>query len=79
MRIRVLWGYRGRPSKERYIEAGEYSVDDESLFGLAEYLIDNHHAVKVVEVAPVLPPPPVAVVESKPKPKRRRRASKAKE
>jgi hypothetical protein len=45
--IRVLWGYRGVPSNERYIEAGEYDEKNKRLFGLADYLVKNGHAVAV--------------------------------
>lgn len=74
MEIRVLYGYQGRPSRERLIASGEYAADDVRLFGLAEYLVANGHAVVVEEAAEVPPPEPTA----KPK-QRRRRTAKAKE
>jgi hypothetical protein len=72
MTILVRWGYRGAPSGERYIPPGEYDENDESLFGLADYLLANGHAVameqkddrgksevvlEVEEVAPVVTRP----------------------
>lgn len=45
--IRVIHFYRGAPSGGRAIPGGEYSEDDPALFGLAEYLVQNGHAVWV--------------------------------
>jgi hypothetical protein len=56
--IRVLHGYRGAPSKERYIAAGDYADDDERLFGLAQYLVANGHAVVLAEEGGGDEPPP---------------------
>ena len=50
-KIKVMHNYRGRPSGERVIYAGEYSLDDPALFGLGGHLLKNGHAVEL----PVLP------------------------
>lgn len=50
--IRVLNNYGGRNTKEQRILPGDYSEDDPRLFGLADYLIENGHAVQVTDVAP---------------------------
>lgn len=70
--IKVLWGYRGAPSNGQYIAPGQYDENDEHLFGLAQYLLQNGHAVamehegdrgeseviqEVEEPAPVEPEP----------------------
>ena len=47
MRIRLDGSYRGRPSKELEILPGEYDAEDPRLFGLADYLVKNGHAVVV--------------------------------
>jgi hypothetical protein len=71
--IHVSNGYRGAPSKERYIEAGDYAEDDERLFGLAEYLLENGHAVRVApEPKPEPEPDAPPEVKEEPKPKARR-------
>lgn len=44
VRLRLLHGYRGRKSQERYIPAGEYQRGDPALMGLENYLIENGHA-----------------------------------
>lgn len=56
-KIKLNSSYRGAPSRERVIPAGEYAASDERLFGLAEYLVKTGHAV-VTEAAPVDPPAP---------------------
>jgi hypothetical protein len=56
--IRVLHGYRGAPSQERYIAAGDYAEGDERLFGLAQYLAANGHAVVLAEEGGGDGPPP---------------------
>jgi hypothetical protein len=56
--IRVLHGYRGAPSQERYIAAGDYAEGDERLFGLAQYLAANGHAVVLAEEGGDSPSPP---------------------
>lgn len=43
VRIRILHGYRGRPTKERFYPPGEYEFED----ALAAYLVENKHAVYV--------------------------------
>ena len=45
--IRVFNNYGGRRTHEQRIPAGDYSEDDPRLFGLADYLIENGHAVQV--------------------------------
>lgn len=47
MRIFILFGYRGAPTNERYLEVGEHDVPDE----LAAYLVENGHARFVEEPA----------------------------
>ena len=66
MNVHVLKGYRGRPSNEQFIPPGVYSDDDERLFGLAAYLIENGHAIEIgiqTEPAakPTIDPEPQAV------------------
>lgn len=48
MHIRVLHNYGGKPSGGRRILPGDYEASDERLFGLAQYLVDNGHAVITV-------------------------------
>ncbi len=55
--IRVLHSYRGTPTNERPIDAGDYAADDPRLFGLADYLVANGHAVVVDDAAPPAPAP----------------------
>lgn len=47
LKIRVLFGYRGRLTQEQFIPAGVYPEDDPILCGLADYLVSNGHAVYV--------------------------------
>lgn len=42
--IRVHTGYRGKKTRERYIEPGFYVVTDDRLFGLAQFLVDTGRA-----------------------------------
>jgi hypothetical protein len=65
--IRLRYGYRGKYTQERFIPAGEYQRDNPVLCGLAEYLVENGHAVWV-DVAPVAPPAPVVEVAAVPEP-----------
>jgi hypothetical protein len=60
MRIKVLDSYRGRPSKELEIQPGEYDADDPRLFGLADYLVTNGHAIVLPTIEETTP------VEAKP-------------
>lgn len=52
MTIRVLHNYGGRNTKEQRILPGEYAIDDPALFGVADYLVENGHAVAVQSVKP---------------------------
>jgi hypothetical protein len=45
--VRVLHDYGGTPTRERRIQPGVYLVDDPALFGIADYLVANGHAVYV--------------------------------
>lgn len=56
MRIKVLHSYRGRLTKELEIQPGEYDADDPRLFGLADYLVKNGHAVVVAATEPPATP-----------------------
>lgn len=47
--IQILKGYRGRLTGEQFIPPGVYREDDDALFGLADYLVANRHAVVVEE------------------------------
>ena len=47
MRIIVLRNYGGSRTQERRILPGEYDSEDAALFGLADYLVENGHAVIV--------------------------------
>lgn len=51
MGIRVLHHFSGKESQERTIAPGDYLTDDAALFGLAEYLVTNGHAVEVASSA----------------------------
>lgn len=73
-RIHVFHGWRGDTAQ--VILKGDYDADDPRLFGKAEYLVANRHAV-VTEDAPVaawisdetaaeLPDAEVEIVEDKP-------------
>lgn len=50
MRIKVNDGYR--VAFGQHIDAGEYDEKDPALFGLATYLVANHHAEVVAEAPP---------------------------
>lgn len=62
-RIRVLHNWGGEPSAFRRVEAGEYDINDPRLFGLAEYLVTNGHAVAIEAE----PPDDTAPLEPKPR------------
>lgn len=49
MKINLLRNYGGWNTHEQRIEPGVYDADDGRLFGLAAYLIENGHAVAVIE------------------------------
>lgn len=49
--ITVLKNFGGKETQERRIQPGVYDVDSPALFGLAQYLVDNGHAVEVKQVA----------------------------
>jgi len=68
MRIRVKGTYTGWKTNERVIYPGLYDVDDARLFGAANYLIRNGHAVVVAEPVAVVVPEPEPVIEPKPEP-----------
>lgn len=59
MRIRVHTGYQGAPSRNRWIEPGDYAPKDARLFGLADYLVENGHATRIADAADttVMEPP----------------------
>ena len=40
MKIRILYGYRGKQTQEQYLAPGVHDVEN----GLGQYLIDNAHA-----------------------------------
>jgi len=78
MKINVLRNYGCWNTNERRILPGVYEAGDERLFGLAEYLVDNGHAVVTEdesvspsedELIPVNPPaelpPPTDVITVK--------------
>jgi len=50
--IEVLINYGGAPTEGRRILPGVYAEDDAALFGLAEYLVANGHAVRLDTPAP---------------------------
>jgi len=79
MRIRVRYNYRGKPSQERVIEAGDYEDSDPRLFGLAQYLVKNGHAV-ILKDAPVTLQPEIEIRQPElpdvPQPKPRRGRSR---
>ncbi len=65
MKIQLLHNYGGRRTNEQRIPPGVYDASDERLFGLAQYLVENDHAVIVEsdespvsedELIPVNPP-----------------------
>ena len=45
--IEVLHNYGGQPTGGRRIEVGTYADTDPALFGLADYLVANGHAVRL--------------------------------
>jgi hypothetical protein len=51
-RIKLLINYRGKPSRERVIPAGEYNAKDPRLLKLADYLVQNGHAVVIEDDTP---------------------------
>lgn len=53
MKINVLHNYGGWNTQERRILPGVYDSEDAALFGLAQYLVDNGHAVIAGEIEPV--------------------------
>ena len=63
MQIRVKHTYTGWKTNERVIYPGLYDVDDARLFGAANYLIRNNHAVVVADPEPVVVPEPEPEVE----------------
>jgi len=69
MRIKLNSYYIGWKTNERKIAPGIYDVNDDAIFGIADYLIRNGHAVVVEEDG-------AASVQQVPKPKPRRVAVK---
>lgn len=61
--ITVLRNYGSAATDFQRIEPGDYAEDDARLYGLADYLLENGHAVKVGAVAVAAP-----VVEPEPAP-----------
>jgi hypothetical protein len=47
--IRLKEIYQGKLTNEQPILPGNYADDDEGLFGLADYLVANGHAVHISE------------------------------
>lgn len=47
MRVQILYGFRGRETKEHYYPKGEHEIEDK----LALYLIANGHAIALDEIA----------------------------
>lgn len=47
MKLHLRINYGGARTNEQRIPPGDYDADDERLFGLAGYLVDNGHAVWV--------------------------------
>lgn len=45
--IEVLHNYGGKATNEKRIKPGVYDDDDEALFGLADYLVENGHAKRL--------------------------------
>lgn len=58
MKIQLLQHYRGRLTRNQVILSGIYELDDERLFGVGQYLLDNGFAVLVEDVAPRKAPQP---------------------
>lgn len=52
MKIKLLLNYGGWNTNERRILPGVYDSDDPALFGLADYLVENKHAVVVEDETP---------------------------
>lgn len=46
-RVQVLRLYQGRRTNEQPIQPGLYESDDPALYGLADYLVENGHAILV--------------------------------
>lgn len=53
MKIELLINFGGVPTNELRILPGIYDADDERLFGITEYLLDNGHAVVVDDDVPM--------------------------
>lgn len=62
MRLRLHTDYGGARTHEQRIAPGDYDADDERLFGLADYLVENGHASwlpdDAVPLASTAPEPP---------------------
>lgn len=71
--IEVLINYGGRPTGGLRIEPGIYADDDPALFGLADYLIRNGHAIHVVEERDPEPTASPDAVQEQDAPKRGKR------
>lgn len=61
--IHVKVNYGGRITQERRILPGVYVLDDPRLFGVGQYLLDNGHAVAVVDPQAIVIPTPPPMVE----------------
>lgn len=61
MRIKVLINYGGFNTNEKRILPGEYDADDPCVFGIADYLVENGHAV----VTQADPPKPARKAKAK--------------
>lgn len=55
MRINLLGNYGGQRTGEKRILPGEYDSEDPAIFGLADYLVENGHAVVIGELPPIVP------------------------
>lgn len=65
MQIQLKRAFSGRLTNEAWIQAGVYAPDDPALMGLAEYLVENGHAVIVGgDVEAVEPTPEAAQSEA---------------
>jgi len=66
--VRVLHNYQGMPSQNQTIVADDYAPDDERLFGLADYLVENGHAEWIgafpIEEAQPIPERPTAISDA---------------
>lgn len=58
MRIRVTREFAGRITHEQRIYPGEYGLEDDVLFGVGQYLLDNGFAVIPGDPEPVPQPAP---------------------